>query len=120
MNKIFFYGTLKSGFSAHYLLEHDAKFVAKATTSSQYSLYDVGSFPGMVKEESQSGVKGELFEVNKKCLERLDRYEGIEHGLFRRDEIELDDGNKVLAYLFNRSFQDAEKIESGEWTSDQE
>lgn len=115
MNRLFVYGTLKSDGAAHHILG-EAKPLGSAATSMRYSLYHVGGwFPGMVEENSGSGVQGELYEVSEDCLRRTDRYESIDSGLFRRTEIELSDGSKVLAYLYAHPLLGARKLTDGFW-----
>ena len=121
MQNLFCYGTLKRGFRAHHLLEsQNAIFVKKAKTASKYQLYRINWFPGMIIDDTQeSGVQGEVFSVTDECMERLDQYEGAPD-LFRRHNVELDDGTYAVTYLFNKDFSDKQKIEEGEWTDGKE
>lgn len=121
MHNIFVYGTLKKHFRAHSLLEnHNAIFIKKAETKSNYQLYRINWFPGMVVGDVVGvGVKGEVYSVSDDCLDALDRYEGSPN-LFRRATIELSDGTTALAYIFNQSFLGKELIKSGEWTDGKE
>ena len=116
MSKIFCYGTLKRGYRAHNFLEdNNAIFLKEASTHHRYHLYKLGWFPGMVIDECvNGGVQGELYEVTDDCLERLDLYEGAPN-LFRREEIELEDGDKVISYLYMREFSKDDRIEGGVW-----
>jgi gamma-glutamylcyclotransferase (GGCT)/AIG2-like uncharacterized protein YtfP len=116
MSKIFVYGTLKRGHRAHAFLEdHNAIFLKEASTGPHYHLYKLGWFPGMVIDEYVDGcVQGELYEVTEDCLERLDMYEGAPH-LFRREEIELDDGSKAISYLYMQEFTSSDRVEDGVW-----
>lgn len=120
MVTVFCYGTLKRDYSAHGLIKRSpGAFLGEVTTAPRYQLYDVGSFPGMVEDDSQiGGVKGELFKIPDAALPNLDRYECVSSGLFRREEIELEDGSKALAYLFNKDIIGAKKIEDGFWNND--
>jgi gamma-glutamylcyclotransferase (GGCT)/AIG2-like uncharacterized protein YtfP len=117
MAKLFVYGTLKRNFSAHRLLKNaPAAFLGEIKTTPHYHLYDVGSFPGLLFDATQEcGVQGELFEVPEAAFRDLDRYECVNSGLFRREKIELEDGTKAHAYLFNSDTDNAVKIESGLW-----
>ena len=112
MSRVFVYGTLKSGFSAHQLLQA-ARFV-DGQFALNCALDDQGSFPGMVFEAGNR-VWGEVYEVDDDTLQSLDHYEGVAHGLYRREEVELYDGSKALAYLFNRDHSGRPKVESGVW-----
>jgi gamma-glutamylaminecyclotransferase len=98
MNKIFFYGTLKKGFSNHRMLAGQ-KFLSEARTLPKYKLYRTKSFPCMVKETDGVSVQGELWEVDDECLQRLDWFEG-HPDLFRREAVEIENETGVEAYVF--------------------
>lgn len=114
--RIFCYGTLKRGHGANrFLQDHDAVFVGESVTHARYSLYRLGWFPGMIIDEDvNGGVLGELYEVTEDCLDLLDDYEG-HPSLFRREEIELQDGSKAISYLYQRNCSVAERVEGGDW-----
>ena len=119
MFKLFVYGSLKRHKSAFGFLEgHNAVFLKEAVTAPRYHLYQISWFPGMViddlDEGTTGGVHGEVFEVTEECLQDLDRYEGVPH-LFRREEVFLEDGDKVFAYIFAEPFTGRTRIESGIW-----
>ena len=116
MSKIFVYGTLKRGLRAHHFLEkHQAEFLKEARTSPEYHLYAVGWFPGMVHDpDREGGVSGELYEVDETCLNALDVYEGAPT-LFARSEIVMDDGEKVITYLFQRDVSESSHVKDGVW-----
>ncbi len=114
MFRLFVYGTLKQGFSAHDLLQGSV-FLGAITTHPRYHLYRMGGFPGMVTGEEAGGVCGELFEVPDERLVTLDHYECVP-SLFRRELIDLSDGSQAWAYLYNRRLGHQHKIKNGEWT----
>jgi gamma-glutamylaminecyclotransferase len=105
---IFVYGTLKNGFYWHdkYLADK-SNFLGPAVTSKEYSLY-IDGLPHMVFEESDTGVKGELYEVDTEVLAAIDDLES--HPMvYRREIIETfkEDGTpvKAWAYLRPKSFK---------------
>lgn len=113
----FTYGTLQTGRSAHsFLSRHNAQSLGQIKTDPHYHLYDVG-FPGMVLEEKPGvGVTGELFEAPEAAFPDMDRYEGISHGLFKKEKVTLEDGREATAYIFNRLDRKRHpKIDSGIW-----
>jgi len=115
MVRLFVYGTLKRGFSAHELLTNQgAVLLREARTASQYKLLSVGWFPGMVSDSEGQGVLGELYEVNEDVLSRLDRYENTPH-LFARESVELDDGSQAVAYLLASPRPEYETVPNGQW-----
>lgn len=86
---LFIYGTLKRGGANHALLESQ-QFLGAARTVPGYTLYSLGSYPGLVAEPADlSGVEGELWRVDHACLIRLDELEGLAEGLYVRAVIPL-------------------------------
>lgn len=77
MQRVFVYGTLKQGFYFHekYLGDGKAIFIGPARATTDYSLF-VDGMPHMVREASETGVKGELYEVSQDVLNELDKLEG--------------------------------------------
>ena len=72
---LFVYGTLQRGQRNHHLMR-EARFLGEAVTEPQYTLLDLGSFPGMIAGGA-TAVQGELYEVGPELLARLDRHEGV-------------------------------------------
>jgi gamma-glutamylcyclotransferase (GGCT)/AIG2-like uncharacterized protein YtfP len=86
---LFVYGTLKRGCSNHAHLAGQT-FVAAARTPSGYRLYDLGGYPGLYPHAGDTaGVTGELWSVDDAALARLDRFEGVHEGLYRRTPLRL-------------------------------
>lgn len=89
MHVLFVYGTLKRGFKNHRHIA-DQRFVGEARTAPGYQLYDLGDYPGLVADGTDTlGVNGELWEVDAAGLVRLDEFEGVAEGLYRRVRVEL-------------------------------
>jgi len=90
--RLFVYGTLKSGGSHHHHLAGQT-LLGPAHTVPGYTLYlfHIGhDYPGMVRSPEAIGVSGEVWEVEKDCLARLDVYEGVPEGLYERVPVALD------------------------------
>lgn len=86
---LFVYGTLKRGCSNHRQMA-GCTFVAEANTRPGFQLYDVGGYPGLVAVlDDPDSVLGEVWSVDAAALERLDRFEGVDEGLYRRETIPL-------------------------------
>ena len=100
MPPLFVYGTLQRGQRNHRLLA-DQRFVGPAATGPGYRLFDLGAYPGLVRDGRGSGVRGELFEVSECCLDELDDFEGVPD-LFTREEVGLAGGGWAWVYLYNR------------------
>ena len=100
-NRLFIYGTLKRGGRLNGHLEGQ-KFLGDAKTSKNYRLYKIGWYPGLKRSEEGKQIFGELWEVDDKCLQNLDRVEGAP-GLFKRDFVEIADSDEkgVESYFYN-------------------
>lgn len=86
---LFFYGTLKRGCRNHAHLAGQ-RFVGEARTAPGYALYDLGGYPGLAACASDStGVVGEVWAIDPAALARLDAFEGVAEGLYRRSPIAL-------------------------------
>ena len=87
---VFVYGTLRRGCAGAMSIRFPrSKFVADAEVSG--SLYDLGAYPGLRLDESNSLVVGEVYEVDDELLNELDHFEASSH--YRRKEVELSLGN---------------------------
>ncbi|MGH7718543.1 MAG: gamma-glutamylcyclotransferase family protein [Gemmatimonadaceae bacterium] len=117
---LFVYGTLKrSASGGRHRLLRSARFVDVASMSG--SLYDLGSYPGAVRQKSGGRVFGELYEIPDeaahKALRALDRYEGPEFTR-RRAYVTLRDGKRrgAWAYLLRkRPPKSARQVDSGRY-----
>ena len=93
---VFVYGSLLREEQNHAWLE-GAEFLREAKTRPVFTLFDLGSFPGLV-EGGETAVWGEVYEVGPPVLADLDRLEGHPR-FFRRVTITLADGGEAEAYL---------------------
>jgi len=118
--RLFIYGTLMRGQSAHGLLE-GASFIGEAQTAAIYSLRNLGDYPGLVLGGDQA-VHGEIYEIDDSALPHLDRYEGHPE-LYLRMTIELSSGERVTSYVLtganDRPMDAADcshpQMDSGKW-----
>lgn len=86
---LFVYGTLRGGGAASHLLRGCRPLGAASVPGT---LYDVeGRYPALVRE-GEARVHGEFWSCPAGRLAELDRYEGVEEGLFRRVEAEVEGG----------------------------
>ena len=99
---LFVYGTLKRGCSNHGQLAGQ-KFIGLARTPPGYRLYDLGGYPGIVAlANDHDGVVGEVWSVDDEALRRLDHFEGVHEGLYRREPLSLAapfDQQRIEAYV---------------------
>jgi gamma-glutamylcyclotransferase (GGCT)/AIG2-like uncharacterized protein YtfP len=124
---LFVYGTLRSEGDRrmYHAFSRHADYVGKAMVPGR--LYDLGPYPALVSvdegEPAEYHVVGELYRLHPDrwadVLARLDAYEGVEAGLYRREQWTAlrDDGLEVPAwvYVYARPLRDATLIPSGDY-----
>jgi gamma-glutamylaminecyclotransferase len=99
---LFVYGTLKRGNSANHRLAGQ-RFLREAVTEPRHRLYNLGWYPGLVKDEANGpAVTGELWEVDERCLAGLDDYECAPE-LYVRGRVAIRGvADPVETYFYNR------------------
>ncbi len=85
---LFVYGTLRHGCERHETLSNQ-RFLGCAATIMKCRLVDCGSYPALVESTDGVSVRGELYEVDRKCLEKCDAVEGVLEGLYERRLIDV-------------------------------
>jgi gamma-glutamylcyclotransferase (GGCT)/AIG2-like uncharacterized protein YtfP len=115
---VFIYGSLRRG-NAHSMSHRfpDAEFIADATVSG--SLYDLGAYPGLLLDESNSTVTGEVYEVDDELLKQLDDFEASSDYFRKQVEISVCTDRKI-AWVYvpehNAEFYSHRTlIASGDW-----
>lgn len=105
---IFVYGTLKRGCSNHDQLAGQT-FVGEATTTPGYRLFQVTVYPGMISQPGAADrILGEVWSVDPEHLKRLDDFEGVAEGIYRRELVSLEAPyatERVEAYFYARPFE---------------
>jgi len=100
-NKVFVYGTLKSGGSIRGLDQfgpNHAVIVGKAQTIyPDYDMLDMGMFPGVIKKGTYK-IQGEVWEVSDKAMDKLDDIEGYPD-FYKREETNTTQGKAWMYYL---------------------
>jgi gamma-glutamylcyclotransferase (GGCT)/AIG2-like uncharacterized protein YtfP len=93
----------------------NSKFVAEAKVSG--SLYDLGAYPGLLLNESNALVIGEVYEVDDEILNELDDFEASSNYLRKRVEISLGPHTRTCwTYEPNPEFYSPHTlITSGDW-----
>ena len=109
-DKIFVYGTLKTGHGANSILQGRAEFVDEDRIEG--GLFDMGAFPGY-RPEAKSTVVGEVWEITDEHLPvMLDNYEGYP-SLYTRERVRTEKGYNVWVYVINSPSETL--IEEGVW-----
>ena len=124
-DKVFFYGTLMTGFNRRRRIgiDEDLEFVQRG--SIEGTLFDLGLFPAAVPS-SEGRVSGEVFRMLdvEKVLAGLDDIEGAcpgqeDFSLYFRVVVPalLEDGTETTAwvYFYNAPLGHAEPIPSGDY-----
>ncbi len=123
---VFVYGTLKKGFYNHKgRLDGTAghsKFIKQDTIDGV--MYDLGDFPGVVlykKNDNQTELEhrlkihGEVYEIDKNVLKKLDQLEGYPN-FYNRSEIITDSGLKAWIYHMElKEVQNRNIVKNGIW-----
>jgi gamma-glutamylcyclotransferase (GGCT)/AIG2-like uncharacterized protein YtfP len=118
MNKhlVFVYGTLRRGGAGAMSVRFpNAKFIAGAKVSG--SLYDLGAYPGLLQNESNALVIGEVYEVDDELLNELDDFEASSNYLRKQVETSLGNHKSICwTYEPNPEFYSPRAlIPSGDW-----
>ena len=118
MNKhlVFVYGTLRRGGERAMSVRFpDSKFIADAEVRG--SLYDLGAYPGLLLNESNSMVVGEVYEVDDEILNELDDFEASSSYWRKQAEVSLgSDRRRCWVYEPDSEFYSPRTlITSGDW-----
>lgn len=119
--KFFVYGTFLRGECRHHVVQ-GCRFLGERDVHG--ILYDTGyGYPAAVfNPQLHTKILGELYEISagseKEFIERMDKIEGVDFGLFERREVNV---NGDMFYLYEaggelrRQLKDYQKIASGYW-----
>jgi gamma-glutamylcyclotransferase (GGCT)/AIG2-like uncharacterized protein YtfP len=113
---IFVYGSLRrGGANAMSELFPQAQFRGEAQVSGR--LYDLGEYPGLLLNESNSLVIGEVYEVDDELLKTLDQFEAASD--YWRNEVEISFGvDTKLGWTYEPKPElcaQRQLITSGDW-----
>ena len=118
MNKhlVFVYGTLRRGGARAMSVRFpNSKFIADTKVCG--SLYDLGPYPGLILDESNSLIIGEVYEVDDEILNQLDDIEASSY--YRRKQVEISLNTHIRScwiYEPDPDFYSARTlITSGDW-----
>ncbi|EHP85983.1 gamma-glutamylcyclotransferase family protein [Methanotorris formicicus] len=100
MEYLFVYGSLRKGFWNHEAYLKNSKFVGNGKTKHKYAMY-ASIIPYVVEDEKISHIIGEVYEVNKETLERIDSLEG-HPTCYKRKKVPiiLESGKEIEAWLY--------------------
>jgi gamma-glutamylcyclotransferase (GGCT)/AIG2-like uncharacterized protein YtfP len=116
MHLVFVYGTLRSGGArAMSIRFRNSKFIADAKVGG--TLYDLGTYPAILLNESNSLVIGEVYEVDDEILNKLDDIEASSNYWRKQVEISLGTHRRVC-WIYEPStefYSPHAIIKSGDW-----
>ncbi len=120
MNKKFLvscYGSLRREMSNHQYHLSSSVYKGTFTTEPEYTLHSLSYYPGL-KLNGNHSVVMEVYEVDEKTLETLDRLEGYRPGekasFYDRIEINTPWG-KAFTYIYVNELSKDSIVESGDW-----
>ena len=111
---LFVYGTLMRGHLRADTLRYE-RYIGEVQTLPQYALLDCGNYPGLVRVENDGkSIHGELYEVNSRLIEVLDRIEGSPE-LFRLEKVEIENSPDVYAYFLKYKINNPRYCQNNKW-----
>lgn len=118
-NLLFVYGSLKSGFPLHRIIE-GREFMGVYKTLPDFKLVSLGPFPALLDAKDGIEVTGEVYRVDDDILGYLDVVEGVSRGMYVRKPIDvhdqLGDAITVWAYVAGTAGRYAyAEVKSGVW-----
>lgn len=110
------YGSLRQGLHNHRLLE-SSNYLGDFNTEPIYSLYSLGSFPGL-KENGNTSIVMEVYEVTEAVARNVDSLEGYTPGgnntFYDKISIETPWGTASV-YTYVNELPQSSLVESGDW-----
>jgi len=110
------YGSLRKGMGNDHLLS-TSNYLGDFQTNPEFSLYDLGFYPGL-KKDGNTSVTMEVYEVDEKTAERVDRLEGYTPGgnntFYDKIPIETPYG-EASVYVYVNDIPQERIVESGDW-----
>jgi gamma-glutamylcyclotransferase (GGCT)/AIG2-like uncharacterized protein YtfP len=114
---VFVYGTLRRGGAGSMSVRFsNSTFIGEAKVSG--SLYDLGDFPGLLTNESDAFVTGEVYEVDDEILHELDEFEASSNYLRKQIEISLGADSRTICWIYEPDpefYSPRTLIPSGDW-----
>lgn len=111
------YGSLRSGMSNYQYYLSNSEYKGTFTTEPEYTLHSLSHYPGL-KLNGNTSVVMEVYEVDEKTLETLNRLEGYRPGekssFYDRIEINTPWG-KAFTYIYVNELSKDSIVESGDW-----
>lgn len=110
------YGSLRKNLHNHYYIEN-AKYLGEFKTEPLFSLYNLGSFPGL-KENGNTSITMEIYEVNEQESKNVDSLEGYSKNIPATfyDKIDIETPYGIAStYIYVNNISEDRLVESGDW-----
>ena len=114
-DKVFVYGTLRSGGSNHFRMD-GAEFISAATIRAR--LYRIDWYPGLVLDDAGDEVIGEIYQVSDELMKQLDAFEGPGYRRFMTQaKCDGDHRSPQTVWLWEwlGTCDESRRILSGDW-----
>ncbi|MBK5112622.1 MAG: gamma-glutamylcyclotransferase [Candidatus Heimdallarchaeota archaeon] len=109
------YGTLKENFPNYFYYLNPKKPIFRGLVELPYQMHSDGGFPLLFPTDKSNKIHIEVFEVQHKILEKIDRLEGVPD-LYTRETIFIEElGYKVFLYVIKDKEPFGEVIEDGRY-----
>jgi len=115
-NLIAVYGSLRKEMGNDYILKN-AKYLGEFKTDPIFSLYSLGSYPGL-KENGSTSVVMEVYEVDNLTAQRVDSLEGYsaDSPATFYDKIPINTPyGEASVYTYVNNIPQDRLVESGDW-----
>lgn len=113
--RLFVYGTIKRDGCRNSAIK-DQTFIREVTTKPEYALLDLGSFPGLVRVETDGkAIKGELWEIDDSRKNLLDQIEGAPN-MYRLEAVNIEgEEQPVQSYFYRLRSKNTPLYEACSW-----
>ena len=112
VTKVAVYGSLRKGLHNHGLLQ-DSDYLGLDKLQGEYTMLDLGSFPGLLLEGS-TDITVEVYDIDDTTFQSLDWLEGYP-SFYNRTEVETLYGTAWVYYLNDDDYSNT-AVPSGDWT----
>ena len=112
---LFVYGTLRHGERANFFLRNGSLLIS-ATRLYGFQLLTHGPYPFAMLGKPEHSIVGDIYKIPTALLDRLDEYEGVDSGLYIREEY-MYEGLAVFIYIAQTKPEKdrLQSIPSGDW-----
>lgn len=113
------YGTLKNDGEANYMLD-GCQFISMTNEILPFKMYNFGSYPGLIKSNTNNNITIETYLITKDVLNNIDEYEEYPE-IYKRKSIKLSSGIYSWIYFIEdlQLYPDKIEIKNGYWLNKQ-